>query len=372
MSGSTVRRNAQKIIDGKYSGPDPLLEEFKTMIYERLEELQLPPGKIQLSPELDPIDCTNDDFDFIEKLGEGSFGEVHKVKHIPTGNLMAIKYQTIVFDPHSDEAREYWTRQKIYDRLIREITAFRKAFVSKFTNFIPSYYGMLILEKSVAFCIEVLDLTAENLYHCHKNKKRDAIITNDNNESLHFEEKPLAIVAISILKAMLHLRNLKAMHRDIKPRNILLNFNGDVKLCDLGLVVFLEDSAAISIQSGSKLYLAPEILRGDFVTEYRVKSDVWSLGITLLEMARFRYPFNTDVLEKDLLFQIIAKPVPILNENDGYNEEMTHFINQCLIKDPKQRPHITELEMLELATKFSDINFNRNLMKDFISNNVER
>lgn len=134
---------------------------------EHLEQLQLPPGRLRFSPTAEPMDCKIKDFDLIEELGEGTFGEVHKAQHKPTGQMLAIKFQRIMFDPNAKESKEPYLRTKIYERLLREIIAQSKAQ----SSYITGYYGMLYHEDCVAFCIELMDFTAETLYYKHKVKQ---------------------------------------------------------------------------------------------------------------------------------------------------------------------------------------------------------
>uniref|UniRef100_A0A914D5N2 mitogen-activated protein kinase kinase n=1 Tax=Acrobeloides nanus TaxID=290746 RepID=A0A914D5N2_9BILA len=157
------------------------------------------------------------------------------------------------------------------------------------------------------------------------------------------------------------------MHRDIKPRNILMDFKGNVKLSDLGLVTFLENSVGISVKSGTKLYCSPEVLDGGVVLKYRVKSDVWSLGITMMEIAFFKFPY-VSILEKDFIDEVCDGPAPIMSHDDDYSEEMKEFVNQCLIKEPEARSHIRDLAKTKLAIQFQDLNKTRDYMMKFIQN----
>lgn len=129
-------------------------------VYAELDELNLPPGYLQFSSNSSPIPCTENDFEKILQLGEGSFGEVYKAKHLSSGQLMAIKYQKIIFDPNSDEAKAIYLRNRVYELLVREIIALRKAE----SEYIPKYYGMLFTEEKILFCMELLNFNASEFY----------------------------------------------------------------------------------------------------------------------------------------------------------------------------------------------------------------
>lgn len=162
------------------------------------------------------------------------------------------------------------------------------------------------------------------------------------------------------------------MHRDIKPSNILINSNGNVKLSDLGLVLFLDKSTAISNQGGTVPYFPPEMFWTKKKTkEYRVQYDVWSLGITLIEIARFHYPYKFKD-RRELPFMIRDDPAPALTEQDGFNEETRKFINSCLTKEEEnseviKRPHIRELAEYRLAQNYSEnMEANRVYIEEFV------
>ena len=102
-------------------------------------------------------------------------------------------------------------------------------------------------------------------------------------------EPILGQVAVSIVKGLQYLWTLKVMHRDLKPSNILVNTQGRVKLCDFGVSVQLIDSIA-KTYIGTSAYMAPERLMGD---TYRMRAEVWSLGVLLFELVSGRFPYKS-------------------------------------------------------------------------------
>lgn len=141
------------------------------------------------------------------------------------------------------------------------------------------------------------------------------------------------------------------MHRDIKPSNILVNSRGNIKLCDFGVSSELVNSVADTFV-GTGTYMAPERIQG---SAYTVKSDVWSVGLTLMELAIGKFPFapdydaNGDRMDEgpqgilDLLQQIVMEPPPKLPKSDAFPQILEDMITRCLMKAPEQRPTPQEL-----------------------------
>lgn len=141
----------------------------------------------------------------------------------------------------------------------------------------------------------------------------------------------------------------RIMHRDIKPSNVLVNSRGQIKLCDFGVSSELDNSVANTFV-GTGTYMAPERIQG---SPYTVKSDVWSVGLTLMELAIGKFPFSieSDDPEEaagpqgilDLLQQIVLEPSPKLPKSDAFPQILEDVINKCLLKKPEERPTPQEL-----------------------------
>ena len=137
----------------------------------------------------------------------------------------------------------------------------------------------------------------------------------------------------------------RIMHRDIKPSNVLVNSKGQIKLIDFGVSSELVNSVADTFV-GTGTYMAPERIQG---SPYTVKSDVWSVGLTLMELAIGKFPLSIENDEDgeeaagpqgilDLLQQIVLEPSPRLPKSDAFPQILEDVIAKCLLKNPDERP----------------------------------
>jgi mitogen-activated protein kinase kinase len=164
----------------------------------------------------------------------------------------------------------------------------------------------------------------------------------------------LGKIAEAVLGGLTYLYHThKIMHRDIKPSNILVNSRGQIKLCDFGVSGELVGSVADTFV-GTGTYMAPERIQG---AQYTIKSDVWSFGLTLMELAIGKFPFASDTDEPggpqgilDLLQQIVLEPAPKLPKSDAFPVILDQIVEKCLIKDPSGRPTPQELFVSRLCT----------------------
>jgi len=159
-----------------------------------------------------------------------------------------------------------------------------------------------------------------------KIKERNAIVG----------EKIAGRLAEGVLQGLAYLHTKKIIHRDIKPSNILLSREGIVKLCDFGVSGSLEGSMAYTF-TGTSFYMAPERISGN---EYTIRSDVWSTGISLLELVQNRFPFPNDLPPIELMMYITHGEPPQLEDEGGveWSASMKDFIKQALTVEPSTRP----------------------------------
>lgn len=162
----------------------------------------------------------------------------------------------------------------------------------------------------------------------------------------------LGKITESVLSGLVYLYEAhRIMHRDIKPSNILVNSRGNIKLCDFGVATETVNSIADTFV-GTSTYMAPERIQGG---AYTVRSDVWSVGLTVMEVAVGRFPFDASdnaagdrasagpmgIL--DLLQQIVHEPAPKLPKSDAFPPILHEFVAKCLLKKPDERPTPREL-----------------------------
>uniref|UniRef100_H3C3M5 mitogen-activated protein kinase kinase n=1 Tax=Tetraodon nigroviridis TaxID=99883 RepID=H3C3M5_TETNG len=138
-----------------------------------------------------------------------------------------------------------------------------------------TFYGAFFREGDVWICMELMDTSLDKFYKQVVEK------------GLTIPEDILGKIAVSIVKALEHLHSsLQVIHRDVKPSNVLINTQGQVKMCDFGISGYLVDSVAKTMDAGCKPYMAPERINPETNQKgYNIKSDIWSLGITMIELA---------------------------------------------------------------------------------------
>ena len=243
------------------------------------------------------------------KLGHGSSGDVTKVTHVPTGRVMAKK--CVRLEP----------KQTSQQQILRELQVLRECH----SPYIVSFYGAFFTtDGSINMCMEYMDLGS-----------LDPIC----RELGGIDERVMGKIALSVLHGLVYLYDgFRIMHRDIKPSNILLNSKGEVKLCDFGVSGSLVNSVANSFV-GTSAYMAPERIQG---CKYTIQSDVWSFGLTLLELTTGVFPLPEVAGVFELMQEIVRAPAPRLPPH-RYSPEYEDFIAQCLTKDFEQRPSPMDL-----------------------------
>ncbi|KAL3108320.1 hypothetical protein niasHT_014469 [Heterodera trifolii] len=194
-----------------------------------------------------------EELQFVERLSDGQFGSVYKALDTRNDRMMAVK--CIAADGASG------TRQS----LLNEIAILKRCAHANIVQF----HAALFVDNQLLICMELMDALSLDRYG-------------------QITPHVLGAVSVAIMDGLKYLWELHIMHRDIKPSNFLVNSSGQIKLADFGVSKQMAQSVAWSYV-GTKVYMAPERLGGDV---YSVASDVWSLGISLAEMALGRFPFG--------------------------------------------------------------------------------
>ncbi|XP_019748762.1 TRAF2 and NCK-interacting protein kinase-like [Hippocampus comes] len=272
--------------------------------------------EIDLSALRDPAGI----FELVELVGNGTYGQVYKGRHVKTGQLAAIK----VMDVTGDEEEE----------IKAEINMLKK--YSHHRN-IATYYGAFI-KKNPPGMDDQLWLVME---FCGAGSVTD-LIKNTKGNSL--KEEWIAYVCREILRGLTHLHQHKVIHRDIKGQNVLLTENAEVKLVDFGVSAQLDRTVGRrNTFIGTPYWMAPEVIACDENPDatYDFKSDLFSLGITAIEMAEGAPPL-CDMHPMRALFLIPRNPAPRL-KSKKWSKKFQSFIESCLVKSHSQRPSTEQL-----------------------------
>uniref|UniRef100_A0A8C9RCY6 non-specific serine/threonine protein kinase n=1 Tax=Scleropages formosus TaxID=113540 RepID=A0A8C9RCY6_SCLFO len=272
--------------------------------------------EIDLSALRDPAGI----FELVELVGNGTYGQVYKGRHVKTGQLAAIK----VMDVTGDEEEE----------IKQEINMLKK--YSHHRN-IATYYGAFI-KKNPPGIDDQLWLVME---FCGAGSVTD-LIKNTKGNSL--KEEWTAYICREILRGLTHLHQHKVIHRDIKGQNVLLTENAEVKLVDFGVSAQLDRTVGRrNTFIGTPYWMAPEVIACDENPDatYDFKSDLWSLGITAIEMAEGAPPL-CDMHPMRALFLIPRNPAPRL-KSKKWSKKFQSFIEACLVKNHGQRPSTEQL-----------------------------
>ncbi|XP_065207863.1 misshapen-like kinase 1 isoform X6 [Planococcus citri] len=259
-------------------------------------------------------------FELIEVVGNGTYGQVYKGRHTKTGQLAAIK----VMDVTEDEEEE----------IKLEINVLKK--YSNHRN-IATYYGAFI-KKSPPGKDDQLWLVME---YCGAGSVTD-LVKSTKGQSL--KEEWIAYICREILRGLSYLHSNKVIHRDIKGQNVLLTDNAEVKLVDFGVSAQLDRTIGRrNTFIGTPYWMAPEVIACDENPDatYDNRSDLWSLGITALEMAESQPPL-CDLHPMRALFLIPRNPPPRL-KSKKWGKKFHSFIETVLVKDYHQRPYTEHL-----------------------------
>ncbi|XP_012228603.1 dual specificity mitogen-activated protein kinase kinase hemipterous-like isoform X2 [Linepithema humile] len=256
------------------------------------------------------------DLEHLGELGNGTCGHVVKMRHKPSGVVIAVKQMR-----RSGNAEEN-------KRIIMDLDVVLK---SHDCPYIVQCLGCFITESDVWICMELMATCLDKLLK----RCRQAI-----------PEDFLGKVTVATVKALSYLKEQHGViHRDVKPSNILLDESGGVKLCDFGISGRLVDSKAKTRSAGCAAYMAPERIDPPDPTkpDYDIRADVWSLGITLVELATGVFPYRDCKTDFEVLSRVVQDDPPSLPTDTTFSKEFRNFVSCCLTKNYKHRPKYHKL-----------------------------
>ncbi|UXI16456.1 hypothetical protein NH340_JMT02399 [Sarcoptes scabiei] len=265
------------------------------------------------------IHASENDFRKTAELGSGNYGYVQKFRHLKSETDIAIKRMR--FDVSNfDDIRKH---------IKKDLEFLSK---SNHQNIIK-FYGCFFTtnDSELWLCLELMTTCFDHLI-------------KSLQPNLTIPEVIIGSATVSIVEALIYMKQThNIIHRDIKPSNILINRDGQIKLCDFGVSGHLQESITISQTMGSLAYQAPERIQpNEMIHDVRV--DVWSLGLTMLEMALGYFPYRNWSTSFEIVTKILnPNEVPTLNCDSNYSINLKKFIDLCLIHDYRLRPKYNEL-----------------------------
>ncbi|KOB74379.1 putative myosin IIIA [Operophtera brumata] len=306
-----------------------------------------------------------------ELIGEGTYGEVFCTRDKKTGRRVAVKVshglsQHMELDRAADPRDRVLLQELIgegtYGEILENIAENIEEIEEEFLVFrdlsshpnIPEFFG-LFLKRGVSSDDDQIWFVMEL---CTGGSVTD-LCAGMRARGNSLTEPQLAYVLRGTVRALTHLHAHRCMHRDVKGHNILLTEDAEVKLVDFGVSSHLAATAARRNTSvGTPYWMAPEVIACEQQLDesYDCRCDVWSVGITAIELAEGEPPLS-GLHPMRALFQIPRNPPPMLSHPEIFSPQLSDFVADCLIKDMNQRPFARELlehPLLLAVSSFED------------------
>lgn len=254
-----------------------------------------------------------DEYELIQRIGSGTYGDVYKAKRLITNEFAAIK--VIKLEPGDD-----------FTIIQQEILMMKDC---RHPN-IVAYFGSYLRRDKLWICMEFCGGgSLQDIYH---------IIGP-------LQERQIGYMCRETLRGLEYLHRMGKMHRDIKGANILLTENGDVKLADFG--VSAQITATISKRKsfiGTPYWMAPEVAAVERKGGYNQLCDIWAVGITAIELAELQPPmFDLHPMRALFLMSKSGFKPPTLKDKSKWTQNFHHFVKLALTKNPKRRPTADKL-----------------------------
>jgi len=270
-------------------------------------------------------------FTIIQPLGKGAFGTVYKALDTRNGEIVALKIMTLEGDEEVGS-------------LEQEVAIMKKCKCPYIVNFLGAWLKDDYIWIAMEFCGGggVLDIMRAL--------------------KISLTEEQICVVVRETLQALEYVHKQQLIHRDIKAGNILLNHKGQCKLADFG-VSYILDSTMDKAKTilGTPYWMAPEVVKDD---KYDSKADIWSLGITAIEMAAGKPPYHNEP-GMNVLLKLPERDPPTLpaDVEDDFSDDFKDFIASCLVKNYNQRPSAAQLLQHQWVKKAKTLRVTQNLVR---------
>jgi serine/threonine kinase 3 len=247
-------------------------------------------------------------FTILQKVGQGNYGSVYKIQNNNTGQILAAKICKI--------------ESNNTDSFYKEINMLKQCD----SPYILKYYSSYIKNNTIWIVLEFCD--------------GGSILDIMRITNKFYTEKEIASIIKMVLKGLQFLHAQRKIHRDIKAGNILLTDEGVAKLGDFGVSAQLTNSISKKVSKiGTPYWMSPEVISQK---SYDSKCDIWSLGITCIEMAEGEPPYS-EVRTFLVMKKILNNPPKGLTNPSLWSNDFNDFVQKCLIFNPAQRPTATQL-----------------------------
>ncbi|OWK15931.1 MAP4K1 [Cervus elaphus hippelaphus] len=262
-----------------------------------------------------------DHYDLLQRLGGGTYGEVFKAREKVTGDLVALKM--VKMEPDDDVS----TLQK-------EILILKTC---RHAN-IVAYHGSYLWLQKLWICMEF----------CGAGSLQDIYQVTGS-----LSELQISYVCREVLQGLAYLHSQKKIHRDIKGANILINDAGEVRLADFGISAQIGATLARRLSFiGTPYWMAPEVAAVALKGGYNELCDIWSLGITAIELAELQPPlFDVHPLRVLFLMTKSGYQPPRLKDKGKWSAAFHNFVKVTLTKSPKKRPSATKMLTHQLVSQ---------------------
>ncbi|XP_070075078.1 dual specificity mitogen-activated protein kinase kinase hemipterous isoform X2 [Drosophila takahashii] len=270
-------------------------------------------GKLNINGRQYPTDIN--DLKHLGDLGNGTSGNVVKMMHLSSNMIIAVKQMRRTGNAEENK------------RILMDLDVVLKSHDCKY---IVKCLGCFVRDPDVWICMELMSMCFDKLLKLSKKPVPEQI---------------LGKVTVATVNALSYLKDKHGViHRDVKPSNILIDERGNIKLCDFGISGRLVDSKANTRSAGCAAYMAPERIDPK-KPKYDIRADVWSLGITLVELATARSPYEGCNTDFEVLTKVLDSEPPCLPYGEGFNftQQFRDFVIKCLTKNHQDRPKYPEL-----------------------------